>query len=161
MGAIFCTKRMFSPLGTIYISSDGSAISKICFHSEYCDDDNGYCDPLLIEAETQLNAYFNGRLQKFDLPISLHESGFRLRVLEACRNIPYGTTCSYGELAQTIGSGGAARAVGGALHRNPVCIVIPCHRIVGANGALTGFGYGIGMKRALLALEGIDISRFR
>lgn len=109
--------------------------------------------PLLIEAGRQLLAYLEGRLQDFDLPLSLHGTPFQLQVWQALQTIPYGHTRSYGELAANIGSRNKARAVGGAAHANPLAIVIPCHRLIGAGGTLTGFGGGLPMKQALLDLE--------
>jgi methylated-DNA-[protein]-cysteine S-methyltransferase len=110
---------------------------------------------LLDPAQRQLDAYFAGRLHAFDLDVDLAAlPAFQQAVLQDLRTVPYGTTATYGELAQRIGRPGAARAVGGALNRNPVAIVVPCHRIVGAAGALTGYAGGLERKRALLELEG-------
>jgi methylated-DNA-[protein]-cysteine S-methyltransferase len=110
---------------------------------------------LLDPAQRQLDAYFAGRLHAFDLDVDLAAlPAFQQAVLQELRAVPYGTTATYGELAQRIGRPGAARAVGGALNRNPVAIVVPCHRIVGSAGALTGYAGGLERKRALLELEG-------
>lgn len=110
---------------------------------------------LLDPAQRQLDAYFAGRLHEFALDVDLTGlPAFQQAVLRELRTVPYGTTATYGELAQRIGRPGAARAVGGALNRNPVAIVVPCHRIVGAAGALTGYAGGLERKRALLQLEG-------
>jgi methylated-DNA-[protein]-cysteine S-methyltransferase len=109
-------------------------------------------EPFRAAAE-QLDAYFAGELTTFDLPLAPRGSGFQLRVWTALREIPYGRTESYGELAQRIGSPGAARAVGLANGKNPIGIVIPCHRVVGSNGSLTGYGGGLDRKRRLLDLE--------
>lgn len=110
-------------------------------------------DPLLREATTQLQRYFVGTLVCFDLSLDLLGSPFQCTVWQALLGIPAGRACSYGELAQAIGKPAAARAVGAALGRNPVSIVVPCHRVVGAGGALTGYAGGVERKRALLALE--------
>lgn len=110
--------------------------------------------PLLRECVRQLRLYFGGQLTGFDLPIRVQGTPFRMRVWAELRRIPYGQTISYGELARRIGSPGASRAVGGANHHNPVCILIPCHRVIGADGSLTGYGEGMDMKEALLRLEG-------
>ena len=118
----------------------------------------GRGDRLLEEVAEELRRYFAG--QATDLPGDLDLSGltdFTRRVLAACRDVTYGRTSSYGALAEAIGSPRAARAVGGALHRNPLAIVVPCHRIVGADGRLVGFGGGLQMKRRLLALEGGEL----
>ncbi|MFF4160815.1 methylated-DNA--[protein]-cysteine S-methyltransferase [Streptomyces sp. NPDC001678] len=105
------------------------------------------------EAISQLTAYFAGRRTAFDLPLRLEGTPFQRRVWEELRRIPYGRTASYGELAERLGAPGAARAVGLANGRNPVGIIVPCHRVVGANGDLTGYGGGLERKRLLLAHE--------
>ena len=104
-------------------------------------------------AADQLDAYFIGERTSFDLPLAPGGSEFQQRVWAALQEIPYGQTESYGELAARIGSPGAARAVGLANGKNPIGIVIPCHRVVGSNGSLTGYGGGLERKRALLDLE--------
>ena len=109
--------------------------------------------PLLQEACRQLEAYFRGTLQVFDLPIRLKGTDFRLRCWEALRTIPYGETISYGEQARRIGAPKAIRAVGGANHHNPISIVVPCHRVIGADGTLTGYGGGLNVKAWLLEHE--------
>ena len=115
--------------------------------------------PLLTEAVRQLHAYFAGTLTDFDLPLRLTGTPFQLQCWEALRSIPYGETISYGEQARRIGKPKATRAVGGANHRNPLCIVVPCHRVIGADGSLTGYGEGLDMKRWLLAHEQAVIHR--
>ncbi|WP_137992400.1 methylated-DNA--[protein]-cysteine S-methyltransferase [Streptomyces vilmorinianum] len=105
------------------------------------------------EVIRQLDAYFAGELTEFDLPLKLIGTPFQLRVWEQLRLIPYGETRTYGELAEALGNPGASRAVGLANGKNPVSIVVPCHRVVGADGALTGYGGGLGRKRRLLAFE--------
>ncbi len=109
--------------------------------------------PLLQEAVHQLSAYFTGTLREFCLPLRLKGSAFQLQCWQALCAIPYGETISYGEQARRIGRPGAARAVGGANHRNPISIVIPCHRVIGADGALTGYGSGLDKKQWLLDHE--------
>ena len=106
----------------------------------------------------QLGAYFAGQLEEFDVDLALSGTEFQRRVWAALRTIPYGQTCSYGELAEQIGSPGGARAVGLANGRNPVAIIVPCHRVVGSSGAMTGYGGGVDRKRALLDLEASRIS---
>lgn len=108
---------------------------------------------LLGQAAVQLGRYFGGELTSFDLPLRLAGSAFQRRVWESLREIPYGEMISYGELARWIGQPSASRAVGLANGRNPVSIVVPCHRVIGAGGALTGYGGGLDRKRYLLALE--------
>ncbi len=104
-------------------------------------------------AADQLDAYFAGELTRFDLPLAPRGSEFQQRVWAALQEIPYGRTESYGELAERIGSPGGARAVGLANGKNPIGIIIPCHRVVGADGSLTGYGGGLDRKKQLLDLE--------
>jgi methylated-DNA-[protein]-cysteine S-methyltransferase len=101
----------------------------------------------------QLAEYFAGERREFELELAPSGSPFQLRVWRALRAIPYGQTASYGEIAAAVGRPGAARAVGGANNRNPIAIVVPCHRVIGANGTLTGYGGGLPRKQQLLALE--------
>jgi methylated-DNA-[protein]-cysteine S-methyltransferase len=108
---------------------------------------------VLAEAAEQLAAYFAGELRHFDLPLQLDGTDFQRRVWAALQEIPYGTTSGYGELAQRLGSPGASRAVGLANNRNPVAIIVPCHRVIGADGTLIGFGGGLECKRWLLDHE--------
>ncbi|HWF79857.1 MAG TPA: methylated-DNA--[protein]-cysteine S-methyltransferase [Streptosporangiaceae bacterium] len=110
-------------------------------------------DPVLSAAAGQLGAYFAGDLTSFDLPLSLEGTGFQRAVWAGLQEIPYGETISYGELARRIGQPSASRAVGLANGRNPVSIVVPCHRVVGSDGSLTGYGGGLPRKQYLLALE--------
>jgi methylated-DNA-[protein]-cysteine S-methyltransferase len=110
-------------------------------------------EPVLDAAAAQLDAYFAGELTAFDLPLTLNGTGFQRTVWGALRDIPYGKTISYGELARRIGQPSASRAVGLANGRNPVSIVVPCHRVIGADGSLTGYGGGMERKRFLLGLE--------
>ena len=105
------------------------------------------------EAITQLDAYLAGRLERFDLALAPEGTPFQREVWSALRAIPYGKTVSYGELARQLGRPAASRAVGAANGRNPIPIVIPCHRVIGADGSLTGFGGGLAIKRQLLDLE--------
>ncbi|MFJ4870295.1 methylated-DNA--[protein]-cysteine S-methyltransferase [Streptomyces sp. NPDC088757] len=105
------------------------------------------------EAIRQLDAYFAGELTAFDLPLHLVGTPFQLRVWERLSLIPYGETRTYGELAEELGSPGAPRAVGLANGKNPVSIVVPCHRVIGAGGGLTGYGGGLDRKQRLLAFE--------
>lgn len=110
-------------------------------------------EPVLAAAAAQLDAYFAGELTAFDLPLTLHGTGFQRTVWTGLQGIPYGQTISYGELARRIGQPSASRAVGLANGRNPVSIVVPCHRVIGADGSLTGYGGGMERKRFLLGLE--------
>jgi methylated-DNA-[protein]-cysteine S-methyltransferase len=110
-------------------------------------------DPLLLEAAGQLTAYFEGRLRRFDLPLSPRGTGFQRRVWTAVAGIPYGETASYSEIAALVCTPRACRAVGAANGCNPLPVIVPCHRVIGAAGALTGYGGGLERKRALLDLE--------
>ncbi len=109
--------------------------------------------PLWERVYTQLVEYFAGKRRTFDLPLRYAGTPFQRAVWEALLAISYGETRTYGELARALGRPNAARAVGGACHVNPICILIPCHRVIGANGVLTGFAGGIEIKRSLLLLE--------
>lgn len=110
--------------------------------------------PLLRELQSQLNAYFRRELREFDLPLNPSGTPFQLAVWEALRRIPYGETLSYGEVAAMIGRPMASRAVGAANGQNPIPIVIPCHRVIGSDGSLIGYGGGLDKKKILLELEG-------
>jgi methylated-DNA-[protein]-cysteine S-methyltransferase len=112
-----------------------------------------YDDGVLAEARAQLSAYFAGERTTFDLPLAPVGTPFQQRVWGELRRIPYAETVSYGELANRLGSPGASRAVGLANGRNPIAIVVPCHRVIGADGTLTGYAGGLERKRALLDLE--------
>ncbi|MHC9297104.1 methylated-DNA--[protein]-cysteine S-methyltransferase [Mycobacterium sp. LTG2003] len=105
------------------------------------------------EAVEQLAAYFAGERTEFELDLEMVGTPFQRRVWNALQTIPYGQTCSYGEIAREIGSPGAFRAVGLANGHNPIGIIVPCHRVIGSNGSLTGYGGGLARKRALLELE--------
>ncbi|MGD0199748.1 MAG: methylated-DNA--[protein]-cysteine S-methyltransferase [Bryobacteraceae bacterium] len=109
--------------------------------------------PLIRETAQQLAEYFSGRRRAFDLPLDLEGTAFQREVWEALRRIPYGETCTYGELARAIGRAGAARAAGAANGANPVAIIVPCHRVLAARGGLGGYTGGLERKRFLLELE--------
>ena len=141
---------MDSPVGRLLISADEIGLTAVHrTEAELCEP----CTPLLCDALRQLQAYFAGTLTAFDLPLHLTGTDFQRRCWQALQEIPYGETISYGEQAKRIGKPKATRAVGGANHHNPICIIVPCHRVIGASGALTGYGEGIGMKQWLLAHE--------
>ena len=111
------------------------------------------------EVKQQLTDYFDGKRKTFDLPLAPGGTEFQLQVLDELQRIPYGTTASYAEIAERIGRPKAVRAVGAANGRNPIPIVIPCHRVIGSDGTMTGFGGGIPTKEALLRLE-LENSQF-
>ena len=110
--------------------------------------------PIAAEAARQLRAYFAGELREFDLPLDMHGTDFQLRVWRELARIPYGETRSYSQIAAAIGSPQAVRAVGAANGANPIPIVVPCHRVIGAGGKLVGYGGGLPLKKRLLELEG-------
>lgn len=139
-----------SPIGNIAVCEDDRAICAIDFTTEEL---SPPATPLLAEAARQLCAYFDGTLTDFELPIRLAGSTFRLKCWDALCTIPYGETISYGEQARRIGNPKAVRAVGGANHHNPISIVVPCHRVIGADGTLTGYGGGMDKKAWLLMHE--------
>lgn len=112
-------------------------------------------DPLIREAAHQLDAYFEGRLTTFDLPLDLHGTPFQRAVWQALLAIGPGDTCSYADIARAVASPQAVRAVGAAVGRNPVGIIVPCHRVIGRDGSLTGYAGGLDRKQALLRLEGV------
>ena len=149
-----------SPVGELRLVEHDGALTAIEF-SPFRDHDGrprGARDdaqPLLVEAARQLRAYFDRDLKEFDLPLAPVGTDFQRRVWQELCEIGYGDTSSYGELAHRLGKTNAAsRAVGLANGRNPISIIVPCHRVIGANGSLTGFGGGIANKRLLLDLEG-------
>ena len=109
--------------------------------------------PLIKKAAAQLDAYLAGKIKDFDLPLAPKGTPFQVAVWRALLKIPYGKTCSYGDIARAINNPKAVRAVGGANNRNPIFIIIPCHRVIGADGSLTGYGGGLPMKKRLLELE--------
>jgi methylated-DNA-[protein]-cysteine S-methyltransferase len=140
-----------SPVGPLRLESDDGSL--VALHLNARPGPENFDDPVLAEATTQLREYFAGTRTRFDLPLDMRGNAFEQRVWAALRRIPYGETASYGEIAAEIGAPGAARAVGVANARNPIAIIVPCHRVIGANGKLVGFGGGLPMKRALLDLE--------
>jgi methylated-DNA-[protein]-cysteine S-methyltransferase len=148
-----------SPIQALRLISDGRSLLGIYMLSEkhgLVHQDQWIEDDAIapfVETKRQLTAYFAGSLTEFDLPLLIQGTAFQQKVWSALKSIPYGTTISYGELAQQIGQPQASRAVGLANGRNPISIVVPCHRVIGANGKLTGYGGGIERKQWLLNHE--------
>ncbi len=138
-----------SPLGKMKISEDDAGICGIIFSEEAADDHT----PLLEEAARQLDEYFLGKRQVFDLPLSVKGTEFQVRVWNALCKIPYGHTASYSQIAEMAGNKKACRAVGTANHRNRILIVIPCHRVIAADGSLGGYAFGTERKQKLLDFE--------
>lgn len=142
-----------TPLGKIVIIENGEAITGVIFGEVLPDGVNCRETALIKSAYQQLQEYFAGKRQRFDLPLSPQGTVFQQKVWQALRQIPYGAVCSYQDIARAIGNDKACRAVGGANNKNPIAIIIPCHRVIGANGSLVGYGGGLPLKRKLLALE--------
>ncbi|GAC1501327.1 MAG: methylated-DNA--[protein]-cysteine S-methyltransferase [Steroidobacteraceae bacterium] len=150
-----------SPIGPLMLTSDGTALTGLFMEPSRRElkTAEGWVEDLTIAplaaAVQQLNEYFAGARRGFDLPLRFDGTAFQRRVWEELRKIPYGETWSYGQLARRIGNPGASRAVGLANGRNPISILAPCHRVIGADGSLTGYGGGLDRKRWLLAHEGL------
>lgn len=142
-----------TPLGSIVLTENGDAITRLIFSETLPDGVSCEETPLLKKAIQELREYFAGKRQNFDLPLEPKGTDFQQKVWKALQNIPYGTVCSYQDIAIAIGNDQACRAVGGANNRNPIAIIIPCHRVIGANGDLVGYGGGLELKKQLLALE--------
>ncbi len=146
-----------TPIGEILLAGENDALSMIGFPKGSMrrdpEPDWIYNEQPLEKARRQLEEYFAGTRKDFDLPVLLNGTEFQVNVLQALQKIPYGETVSYGEIARRIGRPRAVRAVGAANGRNPIPIVVPCHRVIGSTGDLTGFGGGLDTKEALLRLE--------
>jgi len=146
-----------TPIGELLLAGEDGALSMIGFPKGSMrrepEPDWIFNEKPLADARAQLGEYFAGDRKEFDLPLKLNGTEFQVSVLEALLNIPYGQTTSYGEIARRIGRPKAVRAVGAANGRNPIPIVVPCHRVIGVTGDLTGFGGGLDTKEALLRLE--------
>lgn len=142
-----------SPVGPLTLVGEGDALVGLYFQNaprptEWARDDRG-----LRDAAKQLDEYFAGKRTRFDLPLAPRGTPFRRAVWDQLLRIPYGETATYGEIARAVGKPAASRAVGGANHHNPISIIIPCHRVIGADGSMTGYGGEIHRKRLLLDLE--------
>jgi methylated-DNA-[protein]-cysteine S-methyltransferase len=144
-----------SPIGELLLLGDGRAVTHLRMGAGEREAPAGARhDPAAFaEAEAQLRAYFAGELTEFELPLAPTGTDFQLRVWAALRAIPYGQTASYGEIAEAVGKPEAFRAVGATNGRNPIAVIVPCHRVIGADGTLVGFGGGLPRKRRLLELE--------
>lgn len=146
-----------SPIGTLRLRSSGAALVSL----EMLDDPLQPLDPreargtdaVLEHARRELDAYFAGALREFTVALAPSGTPFQLRVWDALREIPFGTTCSYRDVASRIGQPTATRAVGLANGKNPIAVIVPCHRVIGADGSLTGYGGGLPRKRTLLDHE--------
>lgn len=159
--SIIYTTEYRSPLGTLVLESDGTALTRLRLPGEPKPAAASGAGAQRIRDRqpfavviAQLDEYFAGRRTAFDLPLAPHGTPFQLKVWRQLRKIPYGRTITYAALARRVGNERACRAVGAANGRNPLPIIVPCHRVIGSDGSLTGFGGGIAAKRRLLALEG-------
>ncbi|KAA1427052.1 methylated-DNA--[protein]-cysteine S-methyltransferase [Mycolicibacter arupensis] len=151
-----CFRTIDSPIGPLTLAGDDGRLSHLLMldHAHAPSRDGWWRDDSAFpEVAHQLSAYFAGDLTEFDVDYTLVGTEFQRRVWTALLTIPYGQTRSYGELAGQIGSPTASRAVGLANGRNPISIIVPCHRVIGSNGSLTGYGGGIDCKKSLLELE--------
>jgi len=156
--------RFPSPIGELELTASDTALKGVCFpvrrnrsapEAGWVEDDGrGPAGALLAAVRRQLTEYFEGTRTTFDLPLDGTGSAFERRVWDLLRTIPYGATTSYGALARRLGDPRATRAVGAANGKNPIPIIVPCHRVLGARGELTGFGGGLDRKRWLLEHEG-------
>jgi methylated-DNA-[protein]-cysteine S-methyltransferase len=152
-------KEMESPVGKLKLVATANALVAVLWRQERPNRvklDTPKLDPrrpILLEAERQLTEYFAGKRTHFELPLQACGTEFQKKVWRALREIPFGQTRSYRDLAGVVGSFNAPRAVGAAIGKNPLSIIVPCHRVVGADGSLTGFAGGLEMKAKLLALE--------
>jgi methylated-DNA-[protein]-cysteine S-methyltransferase len=158
---VVCYSNFSSPIGELLLTSDGEALTGLNMCQRRGKPARGpeagwqRDDSVFQAAFEQLEAYFSGRRRNFDLPLRMAGTPFQHQVWEGLRAIPYGETLSYAELARQIGRPGASRAVGSANGRNPVAIVVPCHRVIAADGTLGGYGGGLDRKKWLLELEAV------
>ena len=153
------TRIVDSPVGPLFLAASDAGLHAVEFaeHRHPVPRGDDWCDgahPVLDATAQQLAEYFAGTRRSFDLPLAARGTPFQKQVWDALTRIPYGRTASYAELALMVGNPNASRAVGAANGRNPLSIVVPCHRVIGAGGALTGFGGGLPTKEFLLTLEG-------
>jgi len=149
-----------SPIGELLAAATDRGLARISFSSDGMEETLAHAYGARVlrapldDLRRELDEYFTGRRETFDLPLDLRVAPFHAQVLDELARVPYGRTETYGGLARRVGRPRAARAIGTVMHSNPIPIVLPCHRIVGANGALTGYGGGLHVKRHLLELEG-------
>jgi methylated-DNA-[protein]-cysteine S-methyltransferase len=152
-----------SPLGELTIVGDGDVLTGLYFRHHWCRPDPATFGPFVEsgfeQVRRQLDEYFGGRREEFDLAVRAAGDEFQHRVWAFIKRIPYGATTTYGEIARELGDPALGRDVGAAIGRNPLCIVVPCHRVVGKDGNLTGYAGGLQRKRFLLELEKGDADR--
>jgi methylated-DNA-[protein]-cysteine S-methyltransferase len=161
MSVVYYT-RFESPVGSLLLAGDAKALRQVSFESSKrpgpSQADWKQNRAAFAEVIRQLQAYFRGELKEFDLPLAMEGTEFQLCVWNELRAIPYGETISYAQLAERIGNPKAVRAVGLANGSNPIPIIVPCHRVIGSDGSLTGFGGGLPTKKMLLELESKQLS---
>ncbi|MCB6608812.1 methylated-DNA--[protein]-cysteine S-methyltransferase [[Clostridium] symbiosum] len=155
------TIQIETPIGPLLLAEENNALTEISFavkepktfqagrQAESVEQET----PLLLETKRQLEEYFAGTRRTFDIPLSMRGTSFQKKVWDQLLTVPYGETITYGEIAARIGNPRAGRAVGMANHHNPIPIIVPCHRVIGADGRLTGYGGGLPIKEKLLELE--------
>lgn len=162
--ATYACKTMHSPVGELTLVAGDNALKAVLWEN---DDPARVCltprhedssHPVLVEAQRQLEEYFAGTRERFDLPLDFDGTDFQRQVWQALLTIPFGETRSYAQIARQIGSPKAVRAVGAANGRNPISIIAPCHRVIGSNGKLTGFAGGMKAKAFLLKLEAKELA---
>lgn len=146
-----------SPIGPLLLVASDDALTRIGFGGESDARGGGKRTPVLALAKRELDDYFRGKLREFTVPLAPEGTVFQRDVWNALLALPFGATTTYGEIARKIGRPTAVRAVGAANGANPIPIVIPCHRVIGRDGALTGYGGGIAIKQFLLRLEGVRV----
>ena len=142
-----------TPVGPLLLVAEDGGLTALHFGAGPGPGERDDTDPVLVATATQLREYFAGDRKEFDLPLAPRGTEFQRAVWQRLCEIPYGTTVTYGELARRVGNPAASRAVGLANGRNPIAIVVPCHRVIGSNGKLIGFAGGVDTKRTLLGLE--------
>lgn len=146
-----------TPLGTLRLVSNGQALVRIEFSDMHGDDGEQQEDAILEQTASQLREYFEGKRKCFSVPLAAQGTEFQQQVWSVLQSIPFGELRSYRDIAEGIGNRKAVRAVGAANGRNPIPIIVPCHRVIGSDGTLTGFAGGLPAKQQLLALEGIRL----
>ena len=148
---------MNSPIGQLRLVSNGEALTAIEFEDQHGNDGEAYSDAVLGQCQAQLEEYFAGERQTFQLPLAAPGTDFQHQVWSALQAIPFGELRSYRDIADSIGNRKAVRAVGAANGKNPIPIVVPCHRVIGSDGSLTGFAGGLAAKQILLQLESAQL----
>lgn len=153
-----------SPVGPLYLAADSTALRAVIFENGWSEfqSQNPHLkkqsNKITTQAATQLAEYFCGRRKKFDVPYVLEGTQFQTKVWSTLGKIPYGSTFTYKQQAELVGNPNAVRAVGGTNGRNPLAIILPCHRVIGSSGKLTGYAGGLEKKKFLLTLEGIELT---